>query len=185
MTTSTQTKTGFEGTYVADAIHSRFGFAVVHNDISTFRGTLDDVDATLTAEGGDLKLKGAAKVESISIREPEQFRAHVLAEDFFDAANHPEVRFSSTSIALDDDGAVSVEGELSIAGKTKAVAGTGTYKAPREALGGERAALEVEATFDRRDFGFDWQMETPGGALALAWDVTLEIHLELVRSEEA
>ena len=184
-TTTTHTETGFDGTYVADAIHSRFGFAVVHNGISTFRGSLDDVDATLTADGGDLQLEGTAKVESISIREPVEFRAHVLAEDFFDAANHPDVRFTSTSIVLGDDGAVSVEGELSIAGKTKEVAGTGTYQAPRESLGGKRAALELETTFDRRDFGFDWQMETPGGALALAWDVTLEIHLELVKSEEA
>ena len=52
-------------------------------------------------------------------------------------------------------------------------------------MGGERAALELETTFDRRDFGFDWQMETPGGAPVLAWDVTLEIHLELLKPEEA
>ncbi len=184
MTTAT-TKQGFDGTYVTDTVHSVFGFSVLHNEISTFRGTLDDVDATLVADGGELQLEGAAKVESISIREPEQFRAHVLAEEFFDAGNYPEVRFRSTSIELGDDRSASVEGELSIAGTTKPVTATGTFQEPREGLGGERAALELKTTFDRRDFGFDWQMETPGGALALAWDVTLEIHLELLKPEEA
>ena len=182
MTTATRS---FEGTYSTDSVHSVFGFSVLHNEISTFRGTLDDVDATLTADGENLQLEGVAKVESISIREPEEFRAHVLAEDFFDADNHPQVSFRSTSIELSDDGKASVEGELSIAGKTKSVTAKGTYEAPREGLGGERAALELKTTFDRRDFGFDWQMETPGGAPALAWDVTLEIHLELLKPEEA
>ena len=36
---------------------------------------------------------------------------------------------------------------------------------------------------DRRDFGFDWQMELPGGGDALAYDVTLEVSLELVQPE--
>ena len=78
---------------------------------------------------------------------------------------------------------MSVEGELSIAGKTKSVTAEGTYEAPREGLGGERAALELETTFDRRDFGFDWQMELPSGGDVLAWDVTLNIHLELTQEQ--
>ena len=89
-----------EGTYEADQIHSVFGFSVVHNGISTYRGTLDDVSGTLRSRDGELELQGAAKVESISIHEPEEFRAHVLGEDFFDAAEHPEVLFRSSSIEL-------------------------------------------------------------------------------------
>lgn len=170
-----------EGTYAADPIHSVFGFSVLHNSISTFRGTLSDVNATLEASDGELSLEGAAKVESISIREPEMFRAHVLGEEFFDAANHPEVSFRSTSIELGEGDSVAVEGELSIAGTTREVSATGSYRSPIEGLDGERVAVELNTTFDRRDFGFDWQMELPGGAEALGWDVTLQIHLELVK----
>ena len=72
--TLTATK-AIEGTYEADQIHSVFGFSVVHNGISTYRGSLDDVSATLHADGDGLELEGAAKVESISIHEPEEFRA--------------------------------------------------------------------------------------------------------------
>ena len=79
------------GTFAADPVHSSFGFAVKYQNVSIFRGTLDEVDATLA----DGKLEGIAKVESISIRTPEQFRAHVLSDDFFAADKFPEVKFTS------------------------------------------------------------------------------------------
>lgn len=179
---ATATTKALEGVYEADTVHSAFGFSALHNGISTFRGTLDDVSATLKADGDELELEGAAKVESISIREPEQFRAHVLGEEFFDAANHPEVTFRSTKIEIDGDTAT-VEGDLSIAGTTKSVVASGAYREPITGPDdNERAAFELATTFDRRDFGWDWQMELPNGGLALAWEITLEVHLELVKS---
>lgn len=182
---STTATRAIEGTYATDTVHSVFGFSVVHNGISTFRGSLDDVDATLKADGGELTLEGAAKVESISIHEPEQFRAHVLGEEFFDAANHPEVGFRSTSVELGEDGGATVAGKLDIAGRSKEVTATGTYREPIDGPdGNERVGFELETTFDRRDFGFDWQMELPNGGDVLAWDVTLNIHLELVKAGE-
>ena len=184
MTTTTEAKT-LQGTYVADTVHSVFGFSALHNGISTYRGTLDDVSATLDAsDAGDIKLQGAAKVESISIREPEAFRGHVLGGEFFDAENHPEVAFTSTKVELGDDGSATVTGDLEIRGTSREVTATGTYQAPVEGLDGERVALELETKFDRRDYGFDWQMELPNGGLALDWDITLNIHLELVQAKE-
>ena len=62
---------------------------------------------------------------------------------------------------------------------------TGTYTAPiADPLGDERFAFELETKFDRRDFGFDWQMELPSGGNVLDWDVTLNVHLELVKAGE-
>ena len=180
MTTAIQT---FEGTYEADAVHSVFEFGVLHNEINTYKGTLSDVSATLSGGDGELRLEGAAKVDSISIREPEEFRAHVLGEEFFGAEKHPEVLFRSTSVELSEDGRARVEGELTIGGATREVTATGTYEAPREGLGGKRAAFELETSFDRREFGFVWQMELPNGGNALDWEVTLRVHLELLQPE--
>ncbi len=180
MTTATQV---FEGTYESDPVHSKYVFEVTHNEISTYTGTLDDVSAKLTEAEGEVALEGAAKVESISIREPEEFRAHVLGADFFDAESHPEVGFRSTDVELHEDGSARVEGELTIKGITKPVVATGSYEEPRDGLGGKRAAFELETSFDRRDYGFDWQMELPSGGNALGWDVGLRIHLELVQPE--
>jgi polyisoprenoid-binding protein YceI len=181
MTTAVQP---FSGSYVTDPVHSSFGFAVSYAGLGKFRGTLDDVSATLSAGDDGLALEGAARVESISIQDPPQFRAHVLGPEFFDAENHPEVRFRSTSVDLAEDGSARVDGELTVAGITRPVATAGNWSAPVPALGGGlRTALELATTIDRRDFGFDWQMALPNGGDALAYDVTLEVTLALVQPE--
>jgi polyisoprenoid-binding protein YceI len=181
MTTAVQP---FAGTYVTDPVHSTFGFAVQYAGVGRFRGTFDDVSATLTAGDDELVLEGTARAESISIREPEQFRAHVLGSDFFDADNHAEVTFRSTKIELADDGTLQLEGELTIAGKAKPIVASGTWTEPGQGLGTVRAGFELETVVDRRDFGFDWQAELPNGRDALAWDVTLEVVLALVPQQD-
>ena len=109
------TTTALAGTFTADPVHSSFGFAVKYQNVSLFRGTLDEVAATLV----DGKLEGTAQVESISIRTPEQFRAHVLSADFFDAENHPRSRSSPATSTCADDGTAKVTGELTIRGMTQ------------------------------------------------------------------
>ena len=174
MATATQP---FAGTFNADPVHSSFGFAVKYQGVSVYRGTLDDVTAGLT-EGN---LQVTAKVESISIKSPEQFRGHVLSAEFFDAENHPEVKFAGDRVDFADDGTASVAGELTIKGITRPVQATGTYQAPGDdAFGGTRGHLQLEAVVDRTEFDMNWNMPLPSGGKALANDVTLTVELSLV-----
>lgn len=171
--------TALNGTYNADPVHSSFGFAVQYQGVSVFRGTLDEVTATLA----DGKLTGSAKVESISIRQPEQFRAHVLSEEFFDAANHPEVTFTSTKFDVAADGTATVEGDLTIKGITKPATATGTFTAPAaDAFGNTRGHLTLTATIDRSAYEMNWNAPLPSGGNALANDVTLTVDVSLVQA---
>ena len=171
------TATKLSGTYTADPVHSSFGFGVRYQGVSLFKGTLDEVDAKLV----DGRLEGSAKVESISIRTPEQFRAHVLGAEFFDAANHPEVTFTSQDIDIADDGTAKVEGELTIKGITRPVSATGTWVAPAaDAFGNTRGHLNLEAVIDRTEFDMNWNAPLPSGGKALANEVTLTVELSLV-----
>jgi polyisoprenoid-binding protein YceI len=149
-----------------------------YKGVSIFRGTLGDVAATLA----DGRLEGAAQVESISIRTPEQFRAHVLSAEFFDAANHPAVTFVSSDLDLDEDGSATVDGELTIKGITNPVTATGTWIAPSpDAFGNRRAHLTLSTVIDRTAFGLNWNMPLPNGGNALANDVTLTVDVALVQ----
>jgi polyisoprenoid-binding protein YceI len=171
--------TALAGTYNADPVHSSFGFAVRYQGVSLYRGTLDDVTATLA----DGKLTGTAKVESISIRQPEQFRGHVLGGEFFDAENHPEVTFESSDLELREDGTAVVEGELTIKGITKPVTATGTWTAPAaDAFGNTRGHLNLEATVDRTAYDMAWNMDLPSGGKVLANDVTLSVDVSLIEA---
>lgn len=180
------TTTPISGSYVADPIHSSFGFAVRAMGVSTFRGTLEDVTATLEARSGGIALTGTAEVESISIRTPEQFRAHVLGEQFFDADAHPQVTFSSDEVVLGDDGEAEVKGALTIRGITRPVTARGTWTEPAvDPMDRTRSHLALEATVNRRDYGMTWDAPLPNGGSGLADEVTITAELALVANEQA
>ena len=171
------TATKLAGTYAADPVHSSFAFSVRYQGVSLFKGTLDDVTASLA----DGKLEGTAKVESISIRTPEQFRAHVLSAEFFDAENHPEVTFSSNDVELNEDGTAKIDGELTIKGITRPLTAAGTWVAPaNDAFGANRGHLNLEAVIDRTEYEMNWNMALPSGGNVLANEVTLTVELSLV-----
>jgi polyisoprenoid-binding protein YceI len=111
-------------------------------------------------------------------------RASVLGPDFFDAERHPEITFRSTSVHLIDDGRAEVDGEVTIRGVTRPVTASGQYAAPRPSTFGEIAGLQLRTSFDRREFGFMWQMQLPGGGDAVSWDVEVDIDLLLKRDDE-
>ncbi len=107
----------FAGNYELDRHHSTVQFAVRHQQVASFRASFADVDAWLTAEDDAIALEGRARVESISIAEPPEFRERVVrGTDFFDADTHPVITFRSTCVELGDDGTANVVGELTIRG---------------------------------------------------------------------
>ena len=66
-------------------------------------------------------------------------------------------------------------------GIERPITATGTYLGPVEDIyGGRRAALDLEAEIDRRDWGMTFQAQLPRGGDVLSWSVQLSVHLELV-----
>lgn len=173
----------FTGVFELDPTHSSVQFAVKHI-VSTFRASFNAIEGRLTADDTTVKLRASAEVKSISIIDPPEFRDHVVrGDDFFQADVHPEMTFSSANIALRDDGSAIVIGELAIRGISRTVTAEGSYRPPAEdPFGQHRAALELQATVDRRDWGLNWQLALPDGGDAVGWDVELTAELELVRA---
>ena len=64
---------------------------------------------------------------------------------------------------------------------TKPVTARGSVATGANMTGAEVVGLDLEATIDRRDYGLNWQAQLPTGGDVLAWDVTLEVHLELAK----
>jgi len=173
----------FTGAFVADRNHSSVLFSVQHMKVSRFRASFADVEARLAADEQGLRLEGRARVDSISIADPPELREHVVSgQDFFDAGEHPEIRFRSSRVELGDDGNVRVVGELELRGVTRPIEAIGTYRPPvADPFGATRAAIELAATIDRREWGFGWQMPLPDGEDVLGWQVELDVRLELVQ----
>jgi polyisoprenoid-binding protein YceI len=180
VTTSTQAKSNIPtGTWNSDPVHSHIGFAVRHV-VGTFRGNFGQFEATLSDASGEPRLSGRVPVESVRIDE-ENLYAHLLSPEFFDKERSPEIGFESTRIA-DEDDRFAVEGALTIKGITKQVVARGEITGPAAGPADtERIGIDLEAKVDRHEFGLDWQMELPNGGAVLGDEVTLTVHLELVR----
>ena len=99
----------------------------------------------------------------------------------FDAAEAPTITFRSTDIRIGEGGDAEVEGELTIRGITKPVIATGSFGSGQNIAGAEVVGFDLEAAIDRREYGLNWQAPLPSGADVLAWDVTLQVHLELAK----
>jgi polyisoprenoid-binding protein YceI len=165
------------GTWTVDGVHSSIGFEVEHM-VSTFRGRFEDYDAQLV----DGKLVGTVAVPSVKVYD-ENLEAHLQSPDFFDAQLHPELRFESRELAIDEDGSLTLEGDLTIKGITKPVTARGRYAhAEADMAGGERIGLALETSVDRREFGLEWNAPLPKGGFVLGNDVTLTVALELVKA---
>jgi polyisoprenoid-binding protein YceI len=164
------------GAWNLSAVHSAITFSVPYV-VASFRASFKEVAATLV----DGKLSGAAKVASIDVKD-ENFRAHLMSAEFFDADNHPEITFTSDELKI-DGGNVELHGELTIKGITNALHATGTVEGPTEdATGDMRLGFTVKATIDRTAYGVSWNADLPRGGRALSNDVELSAELEFIRA---
>ena len=167
------------GTWQTDPVHSHVGFSVRHV-VGTFRGTFNQFAATLSDEAGQPKLSGRANVVSVHVSD-ENLYGHLLSPEFFDAEKHPEIVFESKGISIEGDKAT-IEGELTVKGITKDIVARGEVSGPAPGPDEkDRLGLDLETIVDRHDYGLDWQMDLPGGGKTLGDDVTLTVHVELIK----
>ena len=182
MTTAQAESTIPTGTWQSDPVHSRVGFSVKHMVVATYRAGFDDFEIRLSDEDGQPKISGEARVESIESRDETQ-RAHLLSPDFFDVESHPAIRFESTDIRRDGD-KLTVDGELTIRGNTRHVTAVGEISGPVVDIAEqEKVGIDLETKVDRTEYGLNWNAPLPKGGFAVDNEVTLSVHLELIREE--
>jgi polyisoprenoid-binding protein YceI len=148
--------------------------------ITPFEGTFRNFDATLDENG----LRGAAQAASIDV-DNEQLSEHLASPDFFDTANHPELRFEGGPLTVAAGGAVELEGVLVVKGNSEPVTLTGTLTEPTaDPYGNTKRGLTLSGTVDRTALGLTWNAPLPDGGTMLADEVELTATLLLVPGEE-
>lgn len=170
-----------------DSAHSRVGFAVRHMMVSTvrgefktFRGTLqlDDQDFTRSAITGEIE---AASVDT----GVQQRDDHLRSADFFDAADHPVLRFVSRRIERKEGDEYRIVGDLSIRGVTREVVLDAEYGGVHKNPWGQTVTgLSASGKIDRRDFGLTWNSALEAGGLLVGDQVKLELEFEAIQVAE-
>lgn len=171
------------GTWAVDAAHSKVGFAVKHMGIATVRGEFTEFEGTLEL-GEDLstaKAYGTVKVASVDTNEPARDQ-HLRSADFFDAENHGELRFESTSIEALDEETFRITGQLTLHGVTKEIVlhadVQGTDVDP---WGNDRVGLEVTGELSRGEFGMKFNQALGSGNMLVSDKVKLSLDISAVK----
>ena len=134
----------------------------------------------MTTDGAISAIEGSVRVENLVTEEP-ALTGHLHSPDFFDAGNHPELTFKSTSISGGEDGNLRVTGDLTLRGESRPV----ELDAEIEGIGdgpdgATRMGITATGAIDRSDWGITWNAPLANGALAVAERVKLTLHVEAV-----
>jgi polyisoprenoid-binding protein YceI len=183
MTTNTATQTT---TWTVDPAHVEVGFSVRHLMISTVRGRFGTVSGTVImdeANPENSKVDVTVDVNSIDTRQ-EGRDNHLRSADFFDVANHPEMRFVSKKIVGDPSDEFKIVGDLTIRGTTHEVTLDASMQGRgMDPWGNERAGFEAKGKINRADFGLAWNAALETGGVVVGDEVKISIDVELIKQK--
>jgi polyisoprenoid-binding protein YceI len=171
-------------TYKLDPLHSEITFKVKHLMITNVTGSFKQFDATLESSKDDYSdavIRFNAVVASISTGN-EQRDEHLKSDDFFGAANFPELTFSSTAFNKKSDDAYTLIGDLTIKGVTKSVELSVEYGGTMTDFYGQfKAGFEISGKINRKDFGLTWGAVTEAGGVVVSDEVKLHMAVQMVK----
>ncbi|PLX77481.1 MAG: hypothetical protein C0615_05215 [Desulfuromonas sp.] len=170
-------------TYKVDPVHSQVQFTVDHLVVFKVSGAFNEYEGEIEADPTSKTLKSAnanIKVASIDTDEPKR-DDHLRSPDFFDAANHPEMTFTSKRIEGQGND-ITVYGDLTIRGTTKEVALKGSYRGENtDPWGNVRSGFAASTTINRHDYGLSWNKALETGGFVVGDDVTIDLEIQGIR----
>ena len=168
-----------------DPAHSEIQFKVKHLMITTVTGFFTSYNVEVETEDEDFTKASSivftADVDSISTNN-EQRDTHLKSTDFFDAANHSQIRFVGTNYEETSDGHARLHGDLTIRGNTKPVTIEVEYHGTVvDPYGQTKAGFTIDGKISRRAFGLTWDAVTEAGSVVVSDDIRLHAEVQLVK----
>lgn len=168
-------------TWQLDAAHTHVGFSVKHMMVSTVRGQFKQYSGTLNIDAADFTkstFEGEVDVASIDTSNSQR-DDHLRSGDFFDATNHPKIKFASSRIEAKGDNEYVVHGDLTIRGTTHPVAFEVEYQGSgKNPWGKTVTGFSAKGTVNRKDFGLGWNAVLETGGVLVGEKVKIEIDVE-------
>ena len=173
-----------ETNWKVDSMHSEVGFKVRHMMISNVSGSFGSFDATAQTNGDDFsaaKFDFSAAIDSINTGVADR-DGHLKSADFFDAENHPALKFTSIDVKKVSDDALEIAGNLEIKGTVKPV----VFKAEFAGIavdpyGQTKAGMTLSGSIKRSEFGLTWSAVTEAGHIVVADEIKLGAELQFIK----
>jgi polyisoprenoid-binding protein YceI len=178
----------FAGNWDFDAAHSSVGFTATHLVIAKTNGTFGSVTADVNYdEKNPSSLTFSATIDVNSINTNNEKRdGHLKSEDFFDAANHPNITFKSTKTEVVSPGKFKVTGDLTIRGTTKPVVldVEGFDKSVLDPWGNTKTVATAKGKINRFDYGLKWDTKIAAGDFVVGNEILINIEAELAKHKD-
>lgn len=165
------------GEWVIDDAHSRLGFVArhialsrVYGQFTRFRGSIQ-IAEDIEDSSIDVVID-AASIETHNA----QRDAHLRSQDFLAVDEHPQLQFSSTRFAVRSGNSWTIDGELSIRGRTNDVRLDTTYLGT-QSWNGTRIGATATTSLHREHFTLNWQQMVARGIPVVG--STIQIHLDV------
>jgi len=175
MSTDTLTK------WNIDAAHSEITFKVKHLVISTVTGKFKEFDASIETDNEDFEnatISFEAAIDSIDTGNEDR-NNHLKSDDFFNAAEFPTMKFTSTSFKKTGIGEYKLIGDLTIRDNTKTIELDAEYGGTVvDPYGNTKAGFEVTGKINRKDFGLKWGAVTEAGSVVVSDEVKLNLNVQ-------
>ncbi len=171
--------------WTIDTSHSEVSFSARHMMISKVRGRFNAFSGTIEGdEASPVDAKIDVAIDAASLTTGDEKRdGHLKSADFLDVATYPSITFVSTSVEHTDATNAKLHGDLTIKGVTKpvtlAVAYQGQSKSP---WGATNAGFSATTTFNRKDWGLEWNAPLETGGVLVGEEIAVAIELELIQS---
>lgn len=173
-------------TWKIDPAHSSASFKVKHMMISNVKGAFSGIAGTLVEDTTDpSKSTVEATIDVATINTGDADRdGHLKSEEFFDAANHTQMTFKSTSVEKEGDEEYKVSGDLTVRGVTRPVVFKveGPSAPGKDPYGRTKIGLEATTKINRKDFGLAWNATLETGGILVGEEVTITLDVQFLQA---
>ena len=179
-----ETVTAQKTKWTLDPAHSEIGFKVKHMMITNVSGSFGKFDAHVETAGDDFttaKIEFTADIDSITTSNTDR-DTHLKSADFFDAANHAQLKFISTKVERKDDDHYAVHGDLSIRGTSKPVKFDAEFGGVgKDPYGNEKAGFTISGKINRTDYKLNWNVALEAGGVLVSDEVRIYAEIQLIK----
>jgi polyisoprenoid-binding protein YceI len=171
------------GSWDVDPTHSALEFVARYAVFTLVRGRFTSFSGTVVIDPPhpgatqiDVDIDASSVDTAMAARD-----THLRGDEFFDVERHPKISFSSRGATVLAAGRYTVPGDLTIRGITQPVRLlVDVFGRAPDVLGNPRLGLKATAKVQRAVWGITWNAPVPGGGVALAEEVDLELDVSLV-----
>jgi len=170
--------------WVLDPSHSEILFKVKHLMITNVKGEFRNFTGEINAVENDFNAALInVNIDATSIFTNDDNRdTHLKSADFFDADNHKELSFESTSFKKIDEENNVLTGNLTIKGVTREVKLNVEFGGiNKDPWGNEKAGFSLEGKISRKDWGLNWNAALETGGVLVSDEVKLSAEVQFVK----